>query len=202
MIRINLLDQRPPALKKAMAAAEKAIRSRSFADRNPQLGKMINCPVCDRRHRGSICTPQYATVTYELTNGEEETVELFASPTKKKPQKLVHPSKYKLQLVQLTQRLFPLHAPYLTDPVECMKASRNDAYRIIIKGIKLASKLYRGQRRVANQINQGLATPVTRFIMPELRSVSTETRNKRQDKNKAAAERNKAAREAASAGSQ
>ena len=37
-----------------IAAAEAAlgnIKDRSFSGRNPELGKMINCPVCLRRHR-------------------------------------------------------------------------------------------------------------------------------------------------------
>lgn len=38
----------------AVAAAEAAIgefKDRSFAGRNAELGKMVNCPVCHRRHR-------------------------------------------------------------------------------------------------------------------------------------------------------
>ena len=211
MIQINVLDIEKQKLNAAMAAALKAIRARSYSGRNPELGKMINCPICDLRHRGVICTPVYATGRWDLAPEGEKKLLIASQNTAKgvmgahtvaKKRLHPHPSKRKLQLVQLTQRLFPLHEPYLTDPIECMKAARNDAYRIIIKGMKMASKLYRGQQKTSRRINAGLVIPGSRFLMPEIRSVSTETKNKRQDKNFMAAERNKKAQEATDAGSQ
>ena len=47
MIKINMLS----SLNKAVAEARNEIRSRSFNGRNPQLGRMINCHICGRRHR-------------------------------------------------------------------------------------------------------------------------------------------------------
>lgn len=38
-------------VQKAVNAALNSIEGRSFADRRPELGKMINCRVCGRRHR-------------------------------------------------------------------------------------------------------------------------------------------------------
>lgn len=40
-------------LKKAIEAANSTIEARSFSERHPELGKMINCQVCRRRHRAT-----------------------------------------------------------------------------------------------------------------------------------------------------
>lgn len=34
---------------------EKEFKRRSFSGRNPELGKMIKCALCDRRHRETQC---------------------------------------------------------------------------------------------------------------------------------------------------
>lgn len=39
----------------AVDTFEKEFKRRSFSGRNAQLGKMINCPLCTRRHRQSEC---------------------------------------------------------------------------------------------------------------------------------------------------
>lgn len=49
------------ASEEALAAADAAlvdIASRSFSGRNAGLGKMINCPVCHRRHRRTDVAPR------------------------------------------------------------------------------------------------------------------------------------------------
>lgn len=38
-------------LQKAIATATELIEDRTFAARHPELGKMVNCPVCGTRHR-------------------------------------------------------------------------------------------------------------------------------------------------------
>ena len=56
------MTEQSPELKKQIADALAAIRSKSFTDRNPYLGKMINCYVCGNRHYSSkVCEPVYAT---------------------------------------------------------------------------------------------------------------------------------------------
>jgi len=42
-----------PMAEEKVQAALKAIRQRSFSERNPHLGKMIKCQVCNRRHRAA-----------------------------------------------------------------------------------------------------------------------------------------------------
>lgn len=43
-------------------------KDKSFSERHPELGKMINCPVCGERHRSAhVCVPTYA----KGKNGED-----------------------------------------------------------------------------------------------------------------------------------
>jgi hypothetical protein len=51
MIQVNLLSTERQALNTAVARTRAALRNRSFSGRNPQLGRMINCPICLQRHR-------------------------------------------------------------------------------------------------------------------------------------------------------
>ena len=69
-----LLDPPSPnaALQAAVANFEADRKHKSFSGRRPELGKMINCPVCDRRHRSSqVCVPVYARQKlYNVETGE------------------------------------------------------------------------------------------------------------------------------------
>lgn len=111
----------------AQAAADKAlgdIRDRSFSGRNPELGKMINCQVCDRRHRAVIkckqvfkqlwvdedvetgeLTIQYATVPLPGQNPGPKAIigAAFFAKKRKNP----HPSRRKLQYIRLVRKLTP-----------------------------------------------------------------------------------------------
>ena len=182
MIRINMLSE----MNKNVAAALAAIRSRSFSGRNPQLGKMINCPICRLRHRktnivgGKVvkCEARYAP--HRFVDGDKivEGASMMASQeTAKgvlgarffaKKRFHPHPSKKKLQLVQRTQQIFTQFKIYITDPIECMKESRKEAARQL-KYERAGIKRY---------------------------TVSAKTRNKRQDKQAARTAVNAAAREA------
>jgi hypothetical protein len=54
MIKINLLSPAQQAVAKAAMDFEEAFYNRSFSGRNPELGKMIKCTECGRRHRDNI----------------------------------------------------------------------------------------------------------------------------------------------------
>ena len=50
-------------------------RAKSFSERNPELSKMINCPVCELRHRmAHVCTPVYATSATETIQAEDGSI--------------------------------------------------------------------------------------------------------------------------------
>lgn len=62
MIKINVQSNDILTLNKQIADATNAIRAKSFTDRNPHLGKMINCVVCSHRHYSyKVCELRYAT---------------------------------------------------------------------------------------------------------------------------------------------
>jgi hypothetical protein len=165
LIRINVQDPKTLAMNIAIAKTVNAIRNRSFHDRNPSIGKMVNCPICDRRHREPLCQPVYAVGRWA-----DEKIPLIASQTTRKgvygaatvakKRFHPHPSKRKLQLVQRTQTLYPQNEPYLTDPVECMKESRKQAVRQLETEWAEARKIRRNQQKLSRRINALL----TRFV--------------------------------------
>lgn len=68
-----------PEQKQVNELAEEFLNNRAklpFSERKPELGKMINCPVCNLRHRSAkICTPVYATSrTKTVVDDKGETV--------------------------------------------------------------------------------------------------------------------------------
>lgn len=91
---------------------------KSFSQRNPELGKMIKCQVCQHRHRSSqTCLPKYAL---EATGP--------GRPQKKRYHP--HPNKRALLLIERTREIFPKYAnrPGM-DEVDAMKCARAQAGR-------------------------------------------------------------------------
>lgn len=164
MIKINLQTPENLARNKMVADAVNAIRSRSFAARHPELGKMINCQVCDRRHRASVvCKPVYT----KDSNGEDWTTPetrkgVYGAKTFAKRRFLPHHSKKLLQLVQLTQDLFPQFQPNFAKPEDAMKYTRTEAQRILKKQRSAKAKTVRRQQQLSRRINRGLANPGNR----------------------------------------
>lgn len=66
MIKINVFNQSDYLRLLIQRAADAFFTERehkSFSDRHPELGRMINCVVCGNRHRSSrTCTAVYARV--------------------------------------------------------------------------------------------------------------------------------------------
>lgn len=175
MIKVNLLDAKTESLAKALANAVKALRSRSFSERNPQLGKMIKCQVCLRRHREPQCKPVYGVGRFD-----PEAKPLVAAETRRgivgakqfaKRRFNPHFSKWRLQLVELTKALFPQHNIYLPDPTEAMRSARKEAGRILKKKWVTDRKLKRRQQDISRRINAGLENPGTqvRPIVPRMK---------------------------------
>ncbi len=119
------------ALQAAIDAATKIIEARSFSERHPELGKMVNCPVCKTRHRinehkcEQVFT--YRIGDYELYR-KDETGKLVSDyrtamrpdekPTRNQrfgaprmsnfsmPRYRPHLSEIKLQFIQRTRKVF------------------------------------------------------------------------------------------------
>jgi hypothetical protein len=108
----------------AADAALAAIRARSFSERHPELGKMVNCQVCDLRHRASQkceqkfkqlwidedletgeLSIQYAIVPLPGQKGTPKSIVGAAHFAKKR--RNPHPSRRKLQFIRLVRKLTP-----------------------------------------------------------------------------------------------
>lgn len=155
-------------LKRAIAveAALKAVRSRSFSGRHPELGKMIKCPICNRRHRSSIvCKAVYA----KDKNGQPMMASqrtrrgVYGAKAFDKQRFHLHPNKNNLQLVQRTQELYPQHEPYLgQDPQACMESAREQATEQLTEKRRKARRAARRRAQFSRRINLGLLPPGSR----------------------------------------
>jgi len=110
-------------VQKAIEHFRQEFKNRSFAGRHPELGKMIKCGVCNRRHRSSeVCHQRFAKERVkhqhlirsgELTPPEGLTeltkFQVLGRATFAKKRAKPHYSKKRLQLVQRTIELYPLH---------------------------------------------------------------------------------------------
>jgi len=114
-----------PEVAQAADKALKEIRSRSFSGRHPELGKMVKCQVCERRHRSSIvCEQKFSTGRYDLRDPkplliagvtpETETVvesrkirALIGARLFAKKRLHPHPNKRMLRFVELVRQFTP-----------------------------------------------------------------------------------------------
>lgn len=116
--------------KAAPSVAEQAdkvlvdLKSRSFSGRHPELGKMMKCQVCNRRHRAvQKCEQKFVELFIEedIETGEKTTVFATALQEGKKPtlkqhmgaaafkgkRLKAHPNKRNKQLIDLVRSLIP-----------------------------------------------------------------------------------------------
>jgi len=84
MIKINLFNQddyNRLLLKRVVDAYHAEREVKSFSQRHPELGRMVNCQVCNLRHRASrVCVPVYST---ELGNLNEQGVRVLSTKKQK-----------------------------------------------------------------------------------------------------------------------
>lgn len=178
MIRINVLG----TLQTDVAQALKDFRARSFSERNPQLGKMINCnhPSCTQhRHRASVKHEDlvYSTPHYDLDEetglqkSEDEKRILIAPATRNgivgaarfanqrfRPHR--HPRT--LEVAQRTDDMFAEDVKFAEslpfpnfqpDITACVRA----AIKAVNDRLKLKRKRARLQTQLSRRINAGLA---------------------------------------------
>jgi hypothetical protein len=118
----------------ASVLALEEIKRRSFSGRHPELGKMIKCQVCQKRHRSSVkCEQKFVELWIEedLETGEKTTVYATAAQPKgteiphqisaqqptlkqaigaaalKGKRQKPHPNKRNLQLIEQVRVLLP-----------------------------------------------------------------------------------------------
>lgn len=144
------------ALQAAIAEATKAIGARSFSERHPELGKMVNCQVCGTRHRLNerkcVQVFTYRMKDYELLKetedgkvvpdyrtcapeGEKPTIkQIMGAATFARKRFHPHPSKIKLLLIQKTRAAFErLGFELVDDKSEAFKALTPDEKKLKVE---------------------------------------------------------------------
>lgn len=136
-------------LKKVIAEFERSQESKTFSQRNPHLGKMINCAVCNTRHRGRIlCNQRFALYEDDTMRVNEHLGKSMFHKVRFHP----HPNKKMLQLVQRTQQLYPLYSRL--EPINAMKAARAQAGRELRLERKIESRRRQVEQCTSRQINR------------------------------------------------
>jgi len=170
MLQVNLLGDaaiKAPRLKQVIEKALKDMRARSFSGRNPELGRMINCPVCERRHRETQIMKshpkfggrQVVKCVQVFKKDELDTPFISINPTRHRGRghrKYPHHSSLLLQLVQRTQKLFKENEQYFTSAKDCMEESRDMAARELKVERRRDRRNARRAQQTSRRINAGL----------------------------------------------
>lgn len=168
-----------PGLAAVVDAALSGIGARSFSGRHPELGKMLNCQVCNRRHRGAQCAQMFAISHYEgdvtivyreaemrfitMPDGTERQDVVGKNAFKGKRQHR-RPNKWGNQLIAKTRELYPIFAEkkkpsgifkYSTAG-ETMHAARKAAGLALHAALKRKKKRISKQQKLSRRINAGL----------------------------------------------
>jgi len=179
MIKINLLTPVQAALAAEVAKFHRAQRNRSVSERNPELGRMMNCPFCERRHRATKTAEKYATNCFQQFAIDPITKEVRTTPKTRKgvngaaafarKRFLPHRSAFTLLVLQRAGDLY-------ADAYEAA-ARGGDTHQVDYgKCIRRAFQSVRAQRegerrlkhlqqRIARGINTGLISPGTRPVL-------------------------------------
>jgi len=157
----------PISISQAIAKFRADHAGKTFSQRHPELGKMLNCPFCLRRHRSMIVCQQVFTTVVNRGPNERTVIERLAPRTRRgvngaqafaKKRINPHYSSKRLELVQLTQDLFPKYFGWNTTktPEEAMRAARGEAQAILFRKSRLARSKKVQQQHESRQINRGL----------------------------------------------
>jgi hypothetical protein len=151
------------------------VHDRSFSGRHPELGKMIKCQVCNRRHRDSIKCQQIFKelwIDEDLETGKFETVyatvplhnqtptikSVIGAAQFKGKRRIRRPNPKDLPLVELTRKIYGRENYDENKPedkqfmIEC----RVEAVRQLKQDRKAKAKRYRRQQDISRRINRGL----------------------------------------------
>ena len=140
------------AVSDAIAKLREDISERSFSGRHPELGKMFNCQICGLRHRSSIiCKENIVVPTAQTRKG------VYGAAAFAKKRIKSHHSHGLLQLVQLTQTLFPKYYPdQINDPEKAMHAARGEARNTLMRKNRQRSQKLEQMKKDSRQINRGV----------------------------------------------
>lgn len=182
MIKINVLSPEQQKLNAAIADFNTQQYNRSFSQRHPELGRMVNCQVCSRRHRanergcGQVFT--FRVGDYEIFREDEKgdlvpayrtCVQPDSKPTMKqivgaaqfkKKRWKQHPNKGKLQFIERVHTVFEGLTNFeLGTEAQFdarLKRARVVAARQLRAERKLSAREVRRHQDQSRRINQGL----------------------------------------------
>ncbi len=151
----------------------KKLQGRSFSQRHPELGKMVNCQVCKTRHRTSERKCEqvftYRVGDYELYRRDAKgdlvpdyrtSMRPDEKPTKRqvvgtaafKGKRLrPHPSKFNLQLVQRTRSIFLGFGYSVEDKIPTEKAELEKFEKDLKRARVLAARQIRRERELSDR---------------------------------------------------
>jgi hypothetical protein len=132
----------------AVAKFREEHAEKSFSQQHPELGKMLNCKICSRRHRSSIVCEQHILVPAAQTRKGIYGAQSFA-----KKRIRPHHSHARLELVQMTQDLFPKYFPRIEDAEKAMLAARGEAQAVLSRKSRLRRHKLVLQQHRSRQIN-------------------------------------------------
>lgn len=140
------------ALNAAIENFKNRYAKRSFSGRHPDLGKMIKCRVCSRRHRSSlVCAQNYSV--------EAKPRHRYVPKAKRYNP---HHSQNHLQLIERTREIVMQNVPRngsqfpALSQLDLMKTSRTTAERQLAEEQEIEAKRIRRQQDVSRRINRGL----------------------------------------------
>jgi hypothetical protein len=143
--------ERPQAeadtLAKAVAAFEEDRHNASFSKRNPDLGKMISCSLCDMRHRVHDLMMLNSTAHGEQVFGDMKYPSRTAAFAKKRLHP--HPNKKQLVFVQRVRALLPYYGVEKLEIVKGIVKARLERER------EAAQVPVRNRQKRSRQINWG-----------------------------------------------
>lgn len=143
--KLNGIYQVKPEIKDAIARIREKEKEKSFSGRHPELGKMINCQFCDRRHRSSI-------LCFQVFAKDKNDIELIARGHGHGHGRLTrHWNKRSLELVDLTRQLIPF---YPNGEADFQKA-RSRALNMLRKKWHARSTRIQTQQKLSRRINRG-----------------------------------------------
>jgi hypothetical protein len=132
-------------IQKVIAEIREKQKEKSFSERHPELGKMVNCLICDRRHRTSeICLQRFAKT-------EEGVERVTRGHGHGKGRINRHWNKRSLELVDLTRRLIIFYP----NGNEDVKKARSTAMNILRRKWHARSQQIQHQQKLSRKINRG-----------------------------------------------
>lgn len=129
------------SVKEAIAKYREDFKEKSFSGRHPELGKMVNCQFCDRRHRtAEICLQRFA----KDENGVERLAKGYSHGRGRLRKRW---NKRELELVDLTRQLLPYYPS--------IQAARSKALNTLRKKWHAESQRIQQQQKLSRKINRG-----------------------------------------------